>query len=127
MPPTTNHQLGDFIRKIRQERGIGLRPLAMAAGLDWSYIGRLEKGEIGTPDPVKLQKLARALEVEVEDFYALAGYTVPEGLPELAPYLRVKYDLPETASGDVERYVTRLKKRYQAPSDKPKRSPRRKQ
>lgn len=122
MPPT-NHELGAFIRKTRQERGIGLRPLAEAAGLDWSYIGRLEKGEIGTPDPIKLQKLARALEVEVEDFYALAGYLMPEGLPDLAPYLRAKFDLPEDASGDVERYVARLKRRY---GPKPRRSPRRK-
>jgi transcriptional regulator with XRE-family HTH domain len=124
MPPIINRELGDFIRRIRQERGLGLRPLAKAAGLDWSYIGRLEKGEIGTPDPVKLQKLARALEVEVEDFYALAGYLMPEGLPGLAPYLRAKYDLPENASGDVERYVARLQKRHKVPLDKLKRSPR---
>src|SRR5215472_15997696 len=110
MPPI-NHELGHIIRKTRRERGLGLRPLAETAGLDWSYIGRLEKGEIGTPDPVKLQKLARAFEVEVEDFYALAGYLVPEGLPGLAPYLRAKFDLPEDASGDVERYGARLKRR----------------
>src|SRR6266508_5535485 len=112
MTPIENTELGDFIRKTRQDRGLSLRSLAEASRLDWSYIGKLEKGEIATPDPAKLQKLARALEVEVEDFYALAGYLMPEGLPELAPYLRAKYDLPEAASGDVERYVARLKRRY---------------
>jgi transcriptional regulator with XRE-family HTH domain len=120
MPPIINRDLGEFIRKTRQDKGLGLRPLAKLAGLDWSYIGRLEKGEIGTPDPVKLQKLARALEVDVEDFYALAGYFMPEGLPELAPYLRAKYDLPEAATEDVRRYVQRLKRRYErAPSHRP--------
>jgi transcriptional regulator with XRE-family HTH domain len=125
MPPIQNRDLGEFIRKTRQDKGLGLRPLAKLAGLDWSYIGRLEKGEIGTPDPVKLQKLARALEVEIEDFYALAGYFMPEGLPELAPYLRVKYDLSEDASEQVERYVARLKKGGQA-TPRPNRSSRRK-
>jgi transcriptional regulator with XRE-family HTH domain len=125
MPPIESKELGDLVRKMRRERGMSLRAVADASGLDWSYIGRLEKGEIGTPDPAKLQKLARGLAVEVEDFYALAGYLVPEGLPGLAPYLRVKYDLPEEAMTDVERYVARLKKRYPEPP-KAKKTARRK-
>src|SRR6266508_1436478 len=113
MTPTDNTELGDFIRKTRQKKGLSLRSLADASGLDWSYIGRLEKGEIAGPDPAKLQKLARALELEVEDFYALAGYFMPEGLPELAPYLRAKYDLPEVAAEDINRYLARIKRRYE--------------
>lgn len=116
MPPIESTQLGDFIRKTRQGKGMSLRSLAEASRLDWSYIGRLEKGEIGTPDPAKLQRLARALGVEVEDFYALAGYLMPEGLPELAPYLRAKYDLPEPAAEDIQRHLDRLKRRYEKPS-----------
>jgi transcriptional regulator with XRE-family HTH domain len=112
MPPSKRNELGNHIRKTRQEQALSLRALAKASKLDWSYIGRLEKGEIAVPDPGKLQKLAAALDIEIEDFYALAGYTVPDGLPGLAPYLRVKYDLPEAATDDVERYVARLKRRY---------------
>jgi transcriptional regulator with XRE-family HTH domain len=125
MPPIEARELGAFVRKTRQDAGLSLRALADASRLDWSYIGRLEKGEISTPDPAKLQKLARALGVEVEDFYALAGYLMPEGLPGLAPYLRVKYDLPEAASEDVERYVARLRRRYELQA-KRKKSSRRK-
>jgi transcriptional regulator with XRE-family HTH domain len=129
MNPNEKQQLGKFLREIRTDRAMSLRTLADASGLDWSYIGRLEKGEISSPDPVKLQKLARALEVEIEDFYALAGYSAPEGLPTLAPYLRAKYDLPEEASGDVERYIARLVRRYEKAatktqdSQKPRRKP----
>ena len=74
---------------------------------------------------VMLSVQSGGLEVEVEDFYVLAGYMVPEGLPELAPYLRVKYDLSEDASEQVKRYVARLKKRGQQ-TDDAKRSPERK-
>ena len=115
MTPSNSNELGDFIYRARQERGLSLRTLAKASGLDWSYIAYLEKGEITTPDPAKLQKLARALEIEIEDFYALAGYLMPEGLPQLAPYLRAKYDLPEAAGEEVERYVARLQKRFREP------------
>jgi transcriptional regulator with XRE-family HTH domain len=113
MKHDSKHQLGRFLKRTRIKRGLTLRALAGASQLDhWSYIHKLEQGEITSPDPVKLQRLAQALEIEVEDFYALAGYTVPAELPALAPYLRVKYDLPEAASGDVERYLGRLKRRY---------------
>lgn len=123
MPPANSNELGEFIHKSRMDKGLGLRPLARASGVDWSYIGKLEKGEIAGPDPIKLQKLAQALGVEVEDFYALAGYLVPEGLPQLAPYLRAKYDLPEPAADDVERYLARLRRRYdKEPSQQTKRS-----
>jgi transcriptional regulator with XRE-family HTH domain len=125
MPPSKRNELGNYIRKTRQERGLSLRALATASKLDWSYIGRLEKGEIAAPDPGKLQKLAMALEIDIEDFYALAGYTVPEGLPGLAPYLRVKYDLPEAATGEVERYVARLKRRYGSKTSRSRTQPRR--
>ena len=101
MTPSNSNELGDFIYRARQERGLSLRTLAKASGLDWSYIAYLEKGEITTPDPAKLQKLARALEIE--------------GLPQLAPYLRAKYDLPEAAGEEVERYVARLQKRFREP------------
>ena len=116
-------ELGKLVRKARKDKGLTVRSLADASDLDWSYIGRLERGEIGVPSPLKLQKLARALDLEIEDFYALAGYIMPEGLPGLAPYLRVKYDLPEAAGEEVERYVARLQKRLQAaaPPQSPKR------
>jgi len=116
----SKHQLGRFLRSTRIKRGLTLRALARASQLDhWSYIHKLEQGKITSPDPVKLQRLAQALKIEVEDFYALAGYTAPTELPALAPYLRVKYDLPEAASGDVERYVGRLKRRYGTQPSRP--------
>lgn len=113
MPPIKNARLGKYLRKAREAKGLSLRELGQASGLDYSFIARLEKGEFASPGPEKLQKLSRALEIDIEDIYALAGYTVPEGLPAFAPYLRAKYDLPETAVGEIERYFGRLQRRYE--------------
>ncbi len=54
------------------------------------------------------------LDADVEDFFPLAGYFMPSGLPELVPYMRAKYDLPGEAAEDLERYFARLRKRYGA-------------
>ena len=112
MPPTTNPEIGDAIRKAREAKGLSQRQLGKLSGVDYSAISRIENGERAAPDATSLMRIARALDVDVENFYALAGYLVPEGLPELAPYLRAKYDLPDEAAEELERYFARLKKRY---------------
>jgi transcriptional regulator with XRE-family HTH domain len=120
MPPITNPKLGKAIREAREAKHISQRMLGKLSGVGYSGISRLERGEFAAPDPVKLQKLARVLEVDVEDFYSLAGYLMPQGLPELVPYMRAKYDLPDEAAADLERYFARLKKRYGTDTDQTK-------
>jgi transcriptional regulator with XRE-family HTH domain len=112
MPPITNPELGKAIKEAREAKGISQRQLGKDSGVNYSTISRMERGEFAAPDPVSLQKLARTLSVDVEDFYALAGYLLPEGLPGLVPYMRAKYDLPDEAAEDLERYFARLQKRY---------------
>lgn len=112
MPPITNPELGKAMREAREAKGISQRQLGKLSGVDYSSISRMERGEFASPDPVKLQKLARLLDVDLEEFYALAGYLMPEGLPELVPYMRAKYDLPGEAAEELQRYFARLQKRY---------------
>ena len=120
MRPVKNPRLGKFLSKARADKGVTLRDLETASGVEYSYIGRLERGEVATPDPTKLVKLARALDIEIEDVYAAAGYTNP-ALPEFAQYLRSKYDLHDTEVGEIERYFERLRRRYEADGTKKKR------
>lgn len=108
MSPAKNLKLGRFLRKARQDKGLSLRDLAEASKVGYSYIARLEQGEFRSPEPQKLQRLARVLEVEIEDFYAMAGYLVPEGLPEFAPYLRAKYNLSDRKVSEMNRYFKQL-------------------
>lgn len=114
MPPKKAQQLGALIKKEREAKGLSIRGLAAAVGIDPSAVLHFERGSVGSPDPKKLLRIARTLEIPVEDLYALAGYTAPEGLPEFVPYLRAKYDveLPDRAAKEVEEYVAQLKERY---------------
>jgi transcriptional regulator with XRE-family HTH domain len=97
-------QLGRLLRRHRHRAGLSLEDVALAAKLDKSSLSRMESGLIESPDPQKLQRLATALDAEAEDYFALAGYFAPQGLPNMAPYLRSKFDASPEVARDVENY-----------------------
>jgi transcriptional regulator with XRE-family HTH domain len=98
-------QLSALLRGERQRAGLTVRHLAEVAGLVPSTVSRLESGLIATPRPEHLQRLARALGIDVEELYAAAGYLTPGALPELGPYLRAKYGLSDELASRIEGYV----------------------
>jgi transcriptional regulator with XRE-family HTH domain len=114
MPPTKrSHQLGALIRQYRLARGLSQRAAADRMGYHHSYLAKLERGDYEAPRPQQLKAIARVLEVPIEDLYALAGYQVEGRLPDFAPYLRAKYELPDEAVERLEEYFQMLKERYE--------------
>lgn len=105
--------LGQWLRERRQEAGIGTTELAKRTGINDATITRIEQGTIARPDPRKLSRIADALELNLADVYAMAGYATPTGLPSFQPYLRRKYqDLPETALDDLQQAFDRIIKQH---------------
>lgn len=105
-------ELSAALRAHRTRAGLTVRQLAEKSGLTSSTLSRLETGQIETPRPEHLQRLARALDVDIEDLYAVAGYLMPEGLPELRPYLRAKYGLPDQAARQLDEYFQALRDKW---------------
>ncbi|MGH2769522.1 MAG: helix-turn-helix domain-containing protein [Actinomycetota bacterium] len=104
--------LGDFIREHREAMGFSIRGLSAASGVHYSFIARLESGENRSASPEVLQKLANVLEVDAKDLFALAGLTMPEGLPAFTPYLRAKYRLPKEALSQLGEYFAFVSEKY---------------
>jgi transcriptional regulator with XRE-family HTH domain len=102
-------QLGKAIKARRTAAHLTVRGLAEQSGLTPATISRIETGQIDSPRPDHLLSLATALGTDLEDFYALAGYTMPTGLPELRPYLRSKYNLPDHAVEQLDEYFQALR------------------
>lgn len=96
--------LGSALREARQQAGISVRQLAPMVGVHRSFLSRIETGEYHSAKPALLQRLAKVLEVDEQDLFALAGYEAPEGLPKFSPYLRAKYQLSDNQLRDLERY-----------------------
>src|SRR5215208_3994895 len=75
MRPAEDRRRMDRLAELRERRALTLRELAEMSGVAADTINQIELGH-RKPRPSTLRKLARALEVTVEEFYAepaLAG------------------------------------------------------
>jgi transcriptional regulator with XRE-family HTH domain len=109
MSPRDAHNLARSIRHHREAAGLSINALARAAGLPPSTVLRFEAGEYEAPDPDKLERLAGALGVDSEEFFA--HYPAPERLPDFAPYLRAKFGMSKDAVAEAEQFFAELEAR----------------
>jgi transcriptional regulator with XRE-family HTH domain len=103
-------QIGDLLRRLREQAGYSVRGLASAAGVDSTWLSRVEHGTYVNPDPRKLNGLAKVLGVETMELFEAAEYA--EGLPGFAPYMRSKYDLPPDALDQLNAHFELLAAKY---------------
>jgi transcriptional regulator with XRE-family HTH domain len=101
-------QLGSYLRVQREAQGLSTRSLAAAVGVDMAQIVRLEQGSVASPKAEVLARIAATLSLPVADVLTLAGYPTTTELPSFTPYLRARYDLPDSAVADMEAYFARL-------------------
>ena len=69
------------IRRLRVARDLSQEVLAVDAGIDRTYVSRLERG-LADPSVAVLEKLARALASNIEEFFRAprAGEAAPKPL-----------------------------------------------
>lgn len=67
-------KLGEHIRRMRKERGLGLRATASKVGISAGYLSRIEgDAEKYPPGEEVIRKLAEVLEDDFDELMALAG------------------------------------------------------
>jgi transcriptional regulator with XRE-family HTH domain len=71
-PKVLSHDIGEFIRDLRQNARISLRQLAEQAGVSNPYLSQIERG-LRKPSAEVLQQLATALRVSTPMMYLRAG------------------------------------------------------
>jgi transcriptional regulator with XRE-family HTH domain len=64
--------LGSAIKKCRLQKGVSQEQLALAAGVDRSYLGRVERGD-NNAAALTLMRIATALDMTLENLAAEAG------------------------------------------------------
>lgn len=62
MAPDPRVQLGKVVRQTRHSLGLSQEALAERAGLHWTYIGGIERGERNV-SLINIVRIARALEI----------------------------------------------------------------
>lgn len=61
------NKIGKNIKKLRQTKGLSQDRLSKAADVSYNSIIKLETGGITNPTIETLQKIAKALEIQVDD------------------------------------------------------------
>ena len=64
---------GATIRKLREERGIGLRQFARMIEVSATYLSKIEREELPPPAEGRVKEIARLLEQDPDELLALAG------------------------------------------------------
>ena len=67
-------ELGVNLRRVRAERGRSLESVAGEAGISATYLHKLERGNVASPSPRVLARVATALDVDYLRLMELAGY-----------------------------------------------------
>lgn len=61
-------RFGDRVRELRKQRGLSQEALALACGLDRTYIGGVERGERNI-SLINIYKIAEALGIHGKDLF----------------------------------------------------------
>ncbi len=70
---------GQKLREFRQEKGMTLRALAEAAGVDFTYLSKIENDKVGhLPGAETIRDLAQALGADAIELLELAKKLPPE-------------------------------------------------
>lgn len=113
MNPTQAKRLGHAIRTARLKRGLSQEQTTQATGLDLAWLSRLEAGRYVNPDPVRLLRLAEALDIDPARLDKLTGSAVASGLPGVRTYFRSKTPASQDDIDEIERHVKRILSKYE--------------
>lgn len=118
-PPSS---LAEVLTRLRLEAGLTMYQLAHRSGVSRGQLSRMESGEARHPAPATLQRLARALDVEPEEFYDAAWQDNGGPLPSPAVYFRSKYRLSDDQIAELEASVKQITDRSNRSITKRKKS-----
>ncbi len=67
-------KLGTELRKARDQMGVSLQAIADTANISTAYLQKLERGEVSSPSPHVLRRLASSVGLPYLGLMKLAGY-----------------------------------------------------
>ena len=107
-------EFGRYLRDLRKRASLSQRELAQRAGIDFTYLSKIENGRVDPPGEATMRALASALDADAEDLLARARkmprdlkQLVAQGSPRKAMLLRRIAQTPMTAER-VERMLRLL-------------------
>jgi transcriptional regulator with XRE-family HTH domain len=106
---TNKPTLGARLRTARLEAGLTVRELARLAGMNHSYLVKLETDQKDNPSAEKLQRLAEVLEIDASEMLSYIGVEPASTLPPATMYFRRKYGMNERDAEEIANIVDKFR------------------
>lgn len=109
--------LGEYLKKLREEKGYSLREAGRQTGIAEAYLWQLENGKRVIPRPEMLKKLAKGYGVPAENILKHAGYPVgpadekKEAASKKGVLYRVYEKLSNEGKKELEKYMQYLQQK----------------
>ncbi len=75
-------EFGQRLRDLRKQQGISQRDLASQVGINWTYVCKIETGQIAPPSEDVIRRIAQVLDADANDLINASG-KVPDGLKDV--------------------------------------------
>ena len=108
-------KLGKYLKQLRQEQELSIRSVAKSCSIAPSHLAKIEAGDtFKTIGIATLVKFSKFYGIPVSSMLKEAGFieSHESDLPELAQYLRAKYQLSPQAIRDMEMAKEIVDKKY---------------
>src|SRR6478609_9439590 len=66
-------KFGEFVRREREAKEIGLREMAKMIGVSPTYLSKIERDEFAPPAEDRVRTIAKIIECDADDLLARAG------------------------------------------------------
>ena len=73
-------KLGQYLRALRESKGLSLRQVESKSGISNAFVSQMESGKVKQPSPGILYKIAELYGVPYDSLMELAGYPSPSAL-----------------------------------------------
>jgi len=104
--------LGDFLKELRERKGVSLKKVEDETGISNAYLSQLETGvRQRLPNPDRLKALADYYNVSLQQLLEKAGY-FGEGNIEETQEQKIEKAFLHVISDPAFKYGTRLKGKY---------------
>ncbi len=103
-------ELGRLFKQARRSRKLSLRALDELTGVSYGWLSRLERGQMITPAPSKLTKVAEVLGIAPERIDRITRGRISRDLPPIRTYFRAKYKLKPEEIRQIEELFDQIRR-----------------
>ena len=111
-------KFGEFVRRQRKAKEIGLREMAKMIGVSPTYLSKIERDEFPPPAEDKVTKIAEIIGRDPDELLALAGRVASDLSDIIRQRPREMADFLRTAKGLTADDISRLARQAQRAKEK---------